>query len=1179
MSVAVVVLCLWLALATQASAAFEQVSTFAGSGAEGRQLHAVEAIAVNATGAGGVPPGTFYVASPKNRVLRYGPHGAFEAAWGWAVSEDFAVPRAYERCGPGGEPAHPNCRSEGDAGEGSGQFFEPQGIAVDQATGNVYVLNRSGLQREHNLVEVFSADGSEIVTEFGDTTAAASTFAESPELIRINPGGPTAGSLTVNTAGTVSLIDHKLASSESPTNEFRIMTFKPVVPNDYSEYQYAGRAADIDAGETSLIHLASDAAGNLYTTGLGGELREYPSSGGASPTCAVRMSGSADSIAVDAVTGEPYVYNVTGKGAVIRAFSPCGAGTFGEREGITIAPQPRVSTVVPLAFAAGVEWDASRPAGVLLAVDGAVEGREEGLGHIYARSAALAPVIESTSLLRVGSSGATLAATINPRGSTTEFAFEYLTAATYESNPTSAPFTGAGIAPAGGGRLPGSAGASPVTVSLANLLPGTRYRYRVVARSHCEAGSASTICDAVGGEGAFRTFPAATSQLVDGRAYELVSPADKSGGEVFPLRPEISSCGVIECKPGNGATPYPRVVATNGEAIAYQGFPFSRTEGAFNYNGYLSQRTDSEWLTRFISPALMGSQGQGYKAFSNDLSAAVIGQSLTPLASSAAPGYTNLYLQNTESPGDLTPLVAGAVPNRDAGQLILRYAGASEDLSRIFFEANDALTEASAFSPPAIDGGAGKFNLYEWTQGQLRLVNVGPGNGVTAPGAQFGSSFLFESNNPAKVLTNAVSADGRRVFWSSEAGQVFVRVDDEVTEAVPDSGKFLAASRDGESVLLEDGHLYDFETGTLVDLTLGRGEFLGVLGQSEDLGRIYFADNAVLTPGEANGRGLEAQAGRPNVYLWHEGSITFIESLLPSDSLTSVGGSGTGDWVPAPSARSAQASPDGRWLTFLSSKKLTDYENTGPCATSGATPTAPCYEAYLYDAVTGKVICASCDPTGKSPIGTPAILPTIRPEGLEALAQPQYLDNSGRLYFNSRDALALGDSNGGVEDVYEYEPVGIGSCGQPEGCIALISTGTGSADSDFLAVDESGRNVFFTTRDRLVPQDQDELLDVYDAREGGGFTPDGRSQPAECSGEACQAVPPSPVEAHPNSPAIAAEVTKSAACRKGQVKRKGKCVKKAGGAHRHRKHKKNKPHESPGHSKAQNGHRHKGDEK
>ncbi len=79
-----------------------------------------------------------------------------------------------------------------------------------------------------------------------------------------------------------------------------------------------------------------------------------------------------------------------------------------------------------------------------------------------------------------------------------------------------------------------------------------------------------------------------------------------------------------------------------------------------------------------------------------------------------------------------------------------------------------------------------------------------------------------------------------------------------------------------------------------------------------------------------------------------------------------------------------------------------------------------------------------------------------------------------------------------------------------DGCVSLISPGTGSVDSNFLAMDENGENIFFTSRDRLVLADTDGLLDVYDARVGGGFPGDAEAAPAECLGEACQPAAASP---------------------------------------------------------------------
>ena len=45
----------------------------------------------------------------------------------------------------------------------------------------------------------------------------------------------------------------------------------------------------------------------------------------------------------------------------------------------------------------------------------------------------------------------------------------------------------------------------------------------------------------------------------------------------------------------------------------------------------------------------------------------------------------------------------------------------------------------------------------------------------------------------------------------------------------------------------------------------------------------------------------------------------------------------------------------------------------------------------------------------------------------DAFYQSRYLSNDGRLFFNSSDALVPQDTNG-KEDVYEYEPDGIGAC-------------------------------------------------------------------------------------------------------------------------------------------------------
>jgi hypothetical protein len=69
----------------------------------------------------------------------------------------------------------------------------------------------------------------------------------------------------------------------------------------------------------------------------------------------------------------------------------------------------------------------------------------------------------------------------------------------------------------------------------------------------------------------------------------------------------------------------------------------------------------------------------------------------------------------------------------------------------------------------------------------------------------------------------------------------------------------------------------------------------------------------------------------------------------------------------------------------------------------------------------------------------------------------------------------------GVENVYEYEPAGVGTCAKAEGCVALISSGTSENESAFLEASVSGDDVFFVTTEKLFATDPDSTYDAYDA--------------------------------------------------------------------------------------------------
>jgi hypothetical protein len=1060
--------------AAPAVASFETVETFK---EEGHAILARTGLAINVNGTGGVPAGTLYTVGRAGAggVNRYNEKGEFQSRWGG---------------------------------------FPSFGVAVGQSTGCVYAF-RPGASK---VVNVFSATGAEITT-FGDKAAPGETIAESPQ--KLHESGEAAG-IAVDAAGKVYVFDG-IKLSES-----RIMVFEPEAPGSCEGYAYAGQASDIASG-LFPAHPVLDGKGNLYVVVNGGlGIREFSLSAPGTPTCKFDLAtGGIVGLAVNPTTGELFYTSEKDKKRQIHVLKPCNEGKLEEDTAAAITPEPLSGeTIEALAFNPTLEWEPSRPAGVLYAASRSFF--EDEPNYVFSGPASHDPEVEVESVSHVTSSTATLKAQINPKGATTSYAFQYLTEAAYEANEPAERFTGASEAPLGGALLGGGQDPLPAAVAISGLTPDTAYRYRVLATSPegADEGEAKL----------FHTYPVEAPALPDNRAYELVSPPQKHSGEVFPANPLVSSCGLVECKPGTLALRMPLQSAPDGNGVVYEGFPFSATEGAPRLNEYLSKRTASGWQTTNPTPPLyLGDEGAGYgyKAFDEELTSGLFyGSHDASFSPEAPPGYANLFLQSTGNPTALSSLLSEPPPNRPEGPPILgvgfylEFAGATGDLSHVLFAANDALTEATPLAPASEDGGSLKDNLYERVGGELRLVNVLPGNAETVPGAVFGSGLKLSEEKLSEEKGNsileegldfshAISEDGSHVFWSSESGQVYVRIDGEETLEVKDhAGQFLTASADGSKVLLSDGCLYDLEAESCEDLTNGQGGFKGIIGQSEDLSSIYFVDSASLTPkSEVNANGEHAEESKKNLYSWQEGDLAFIATLVAGDT-----GDRT-DWTVAPIKRTAEASPNGRWVTFLSRARLTGAENIGPCVFESASEKiipGPCPEAFLFDSATGELVCASCDPSGELPLG-PTSLPKIGLRNLSPLPQPRYLTDQGRLFFDTRDSLIPADTNNGVEDVYQYEPQGVGSCKREEGCISLISAGGEAVDSNFLAMDPSGANVFFTTRDQLTLKDRDDLLDLYDARIGGGIAAETETTRPECQGEACQPAPNPPNDITPAS--------------------------------------------------------------
>jgi hypothetical protein len=773
------------------------------------------------------------------------------------------------------------------------------------------------------------------------------------------------------------------------------------------------------------------------------------------------------------------------------------------------------------------------------------------------------PRLESESALNATASDATLEAAVDPNGLDTSVRIEYgVEAGSYTS---STPASDIGAADA----------VQAPTFTLIGLAPGSTYHYRVVAENVLGEGTEATV----GSDRTVTTQTSASVLLPDRRGWELVSPTAKHGAIIKPP----SGLHLIQA-------------ASDGGAITYTSSSPTEPDAAGNADEVqiLSARGGGGWASSDLATPNIyprgGSNPPEYKIFSSDLSLGIVepGGELDPEMSDEASEQTP-FLRDSFTADPATtfcssdcyrPIVTGApgfanVPpetkfgriEHSQSELRVTVEGASADGRHIV-----------VFSYASLIEGAPLGRLYEWTEGHLQLVSILPHEaGASEAPVELGG----------RNALHAVSTSGARVIWTEigSKGHLY-ETNTEVQQSVqldvnhggsgkgPVSPKYQNASTDGSTVFFTDEQQITPDSGAaphdpdlyrcriivtesgeeceLTDLTPAHGGAAGsmqggILGASEDGSTVYFAANGVLAANQVeNGAGSEqAQPGtcgnselervgvaRCNLYVEHDGATSFIATLSSVDRP---------DFGPA---GPADASPDGRWLTFMSERSLTGYDNrdrqTGE----------PAAEVYLYDssATSGALHCISCDPTGVRPHGeaylqlevprgrnndlgwdggelVSGFLPasaTTSEESGDFTYKVRSVTDAGRVFFNSIDGLVPQDANG-TEDVYQFEPVGVGTCeldgssylARAAGCVDLLSSGASEDESVFLDSSTSGGDAFFETTAKLSSRDLDRAADVYDARVGGGDA--APEKPIECLGDACQGFVTPPSDATPGS--------------------------------------------------------------
>jgi Tol biopolymer transport system component len=740
------------------------------------------------------------------------------------------------------------------------------------------------------------------------------------------------------------------------------------------------------------------------------------------------------------------------------------------------------------------------------------------------------PKLDSESVSDVTSASATFAALINPGAAPTTFHVEYGDNSSYGSSLSA--------------RAGSGSGDVEVSVHPQDLVPHTAYHYRVVAES--------PLGRIDGEDRVFTTQPVASGfELLDGRAWEMVSPPEKLGSSILPPGGGGSTGNVAQAGMGGSAITYGATSPTEAEP------PGNR---APEHVQELSRRGAGGWSTSTIATPhnavhVSLSNLNEYRVFSSNLSLGLVASAGTLPLSEETSEYTP-YLRHDAVCGEspkacYQPLVTAAdvAPGvKFGGSTVEDFAGgdefegASPDLSHVVIGTTVALTA----------GGAP--GLYEWAAGKLTFI---------------GSGDLGDSGGSlvGKNVRHAVSDDGSRVIFTKVGvGSLFLydtasgnsrRLDVAEPGVAGGEGEavFQTASADGSKVFFTDGvrltvdshstrlgtpDLYEFDLGTgkLTDLTVTSNpsepaDVRGLaIGASEDGSYVYFVANGVLAAGASPGN-CPAAGGVCNLYVSHDGVATFIGSLSTEDFYQR----------PLLIQLTGRVSPDGRWLSFMSDRSLTGYDNHD--ARSGVADE----EVFLYDASAQRVMCASCNPTGARPVGAfdpganagsyakpeppellvdttyvwpqrwlTALVPGwALADVLDAFSQPRYLSDAGRLFFDSSDALSPQDVNG-TWDVYEYEPPGVGGCtsssvsfSEPNGgCVGLVSSGSASEESAFLDASENGNDVFFLTNGGLVPQDYDGAADIYDAHvcSAGSCVSPAPVAPPPCStGDSCKAAP------------------------------------------------------------------------
>jgi len=686
---------------------------------------------------------------------------------------------------------------------------------------------------------------------------------------------------------------------------------------------------------------------------------------------------------------------------------------------------------------------------------------------------------------------------INPRNRPTTYYFEYGPTASYGQQTPAAP------ASAGDGNVQ-----ILVSEQLTGLQPGTTYHFRLVAQSN--AGTTESP------DATFTTRTVA-EMTAPSRGIELVNQPEKGNQE--PVS------GAAQTPDGNKVF-WNLQTGAPGSPSAYSQFRSERTKA-----------TPQWWETYSVLPPI--DQLEPNTTYNTVLSISEDGNTFLVRSRQGSGAQGAIRVEPDGSIADLYTAPPDHLPICECVS-----ASMSKDGKRVFLELTRNFAEFKPQKPEQVldpDHPEGTQQVYEIGDGSPELLSRLPGGQVGTCSALFavgpfythpgiddgGTRMVFQSqgaacDEPFRLYLRDLETDttislGGTPVSGAPSAERLVRIKGDGSEVL-----FLSESRLDPADQNNLGDVYRWSdaggTECVTCIVPKAGVWIGGdhepgVAVSDDFSRFYFTSEQKLLPNE----GIQ---GKPNVYIWREGTIDYVTTLGDGGAL-------------ATSAYYSDLNPTGEVAVFSVEPARSTTDDTGGVP-----------QMIRYDDRDGSIECISCAPPGvpdKSPAGAE------RAAGI-GLNRLGFLSDDGEdIAFRTTAPLLREDINN-LSDIYLWH----------NGSLQLVTSGAVKWPSDklnFNSMTPDGQSILFSASARLTGFEKDQVGQLYVSRIGSD-NPGPPTPPAPCVEDSCQGplvTPPVPVQAGSrifSGPENPKAQKPRKACGKGKkkVKVKGKvrCVPKKG---------------------------------